>query len=97
MTLRRESDQCHPENHVGVTFIMVDDAGTNRVICRVTYKALCDRAAKDGNGTDWMRAWDNHMLAIERLAGANYAAGKPLVGGKLLVDTHELTPQAAVA
>ena len=35
------------------------------------------------------------MLAIEALASANYDAGKPLVHGKLLVDTLELTPQAS--
>lgn len=92
MPLRRESDLCHPENHVGVTFVMVDDASSNRVICRVTFEALCDRAAKDGHGTDWIKAWDDHMLAIESLASANFDAGKPLAGGKLLVDTRELTP-----
>ena len=93
MPLRRESDFCHPEDQVGVTFIMIDDAGTNRVICGVTYEALCDRAAQDGDGKNWNKAWDNHMLAIEALASANYDAGKPLVHGKLLVDTQELTPQ----
>ena len=94
MPLRRESDLCHPEDHVGVTFVMVDDASSNRVICRVTYEALCDRAAKDGHGANWVKAWDDHMLAIEALASANFAAGKAMVGGKLLVDTRELTPLA---
>jgi hypothetical protein len=93
MPLRRESDFCHPEDQVGVTFIMIDDAGTNRVICRVTYEALCDRAAQDGDGKNWNKAWDYHMLAIEALASAIYDACKPLVHGKLLVDTQELTPQ----
>jgi hypothetical protein len=69
---------------------MVDDAGANRVICCVTFQALCDRAARDGS--TWEQAWNNHMLAIESLASANYDAGKPLVHGKLLVDTTELTP-----
>ena len=91
MSLRRESDVCEPHDHAGVTFVMVDDAGTNRVVCRVTYEALCDRAAADGKGGDWLGAWNDHMLAIEALANANYKAGKPLVGGKLLVDTLELT------
>ena len=97
MPLRRESDFCHPEDQVGITFTMIDDAGTNRVICRVTYEALCDRAAQDGDrggdGKNWTRAWDNHVLAIEALASANYDAGKPLMHGKLLVETQELTPQ----
>jgi len=35
------------------------------------------------------------MLAIESLASANFDAGKALVGGKLLVDTRELTPLMA--
>ncbi len=94
MPLRRESKYFHPEDQVGVTFTMVDDAGTNRVICRVTFEALCDRAGQDGNGKNWNKTWDNHVLAIEALASANYDAGKPLVHGKLLVDTLELTPQA---
>ena len=93
MPLRRESEVCHAEDQVGVTFTMVDDAGTNRVICLVTFQALCDRAAGDGNGSNWKQAWDNHMLTIEALASANYDAGKPLVHGKLLVDTNELTSQ----
>jgi len=93
MPLRRESEFCHAEDGVGVTFTMVDDAGTNRVICCVTFQALCDRAAQDRNGSNWEQAWTNHMLAIEALARANYEAGKPLVHGKLLVDTNELTPQ----
>ena len=93
MPLRRESDVCDPENHVGVTFVMVDDADAHRVICRVTHEALCDRAAADGKGNDWLAAWNDHMLAIEKLAGAHYAVGKPLVGGRLLVESHELTPE----
>ena len=96
MPLRRESELCHPENLVGVTFIMVDDAGSNRVICRVTFEALCDRAAMDGDGKNWIRTWENHMVAIESLASANYDAGKALVDGRLLVDTLELTPLAAI-
>jgi hypothetical protein len=93
MPLRRESEYCHAEDQVGVTFIMIDDAGTNRVICRATFQALCDRAAQDGDRGNWKQAWNNHVLAIESLASANYDAGKPLVHGQLLVDTPELTPQ----
>src|SRR4051794_9070684 len=94
MPLRRESDFCHTEDLVGVTFTMVDEAGANRVICGVTYQALCDRAARDGHGRNWKQAWNDHVLAIESQASANYDAGKPFVHGKLLVDTIELTPQA---
>ena len=93
MKLRRESDFCDREHHVGVTFVMVDDADAHRIICRVTYEALCERAAADGKGNDWRAAWNDHMLAIEALANANYAAGKPLVSGKLLVESRELTPE----
>jgi hypothetical protein len=78
---------------VTAALLMIDDAGTNRVICRVTFEAQRDRASQDGDGTNWNKAWDNHMLAIEAMASANYDAGKPLVHGKLLVDTLELTPQ----
>jgi hypothetical protein len=92
MPLRRESEMCDPENLVGVTFAMVDEALGKRVICRVTYQALCDRAAMDGDGHHWLRAWENHLGTIETLASANYDAGKALVNGVLLVDTLELTP-----
>lgn len=95
MPLHRESDFCHPENNIGVTFVMVDPANTNRVVCRVTFEALLNRAEKDGHGQNWLQAWDDHMIAIEALASANYDAGKAPVGGKLLVDTLELTPLAA--
>ena len=47
----------------------------------------------DGDGKNWIRAWENHMVAIESLASANYHAGKALVDGKVLVDTLELTPR----
>ncbi len=92
MPLRRESELCDPKNLVGVTFAMVDDALGKQVTCRVTYEALCDRASKDGEGHNWLRAWKNHMGTIEALASANYDAGKVLINGQLLVDTLELTP-----
>ncbi len=92
MPLRRESEACDPEHMVGVTFVMVDDNLSKRVICRVTYEALCDRASMDGDDQNWIRAWQNHMGTIETLASANYDAGKPLVNDRLLIDTLELTP-----
>src|SRR5262249_31059090 len=71
MPLRRESEMADLENLVGVTFVMVDDQQKDdqnrpeRVVCRVTYEALCDRASADGNNNDWMRAWQEHATAIE--------------------------------
>jgi hypothetical protein len=92
MPLRRESQLADPEKFVGVTFAMLDDKNIKRVICRATYEALCDRAAKDVNGDDWLRAWHTHERNIEIIASANYDAGKLLVDGKVVVDAHELTP-----
>ena len=96
MPLRRESQLADPEKFVGVTFAMLDDKNIKRVICRATYEALCDRAAKDVNGDDWLRAWHTHERNIEIIASANYDAGKLLIDGKVVVDTHELTPLSHV-
>jgi hypothetical protein len=93
MPLRRAPQRrAELENFVGVTFAMLDAANGTRVPCRVTYAALCDRAKMDGNGDDWRGAWRAHERAIETLASENYDAGKPLVNGRVVVDTLELTP-----
>lgn len=92
MPLSRLSELCDPENMIGVAFDMVDEALGKRVVCRVTFEALYDRASMDGDGQHWLRAWENHMGTIETLASANYDAGKAPVNGVLLVDTEELTP-----
>jgi Protein of unknown function (DUF1488) len=65
------SDDCEPENLVGVRFPIVSDR-TKRVICLVTYAALHYRATFGGNGDDWMRAWLEHREAIEALASYYY-------------------------
>jgi Protein of unknown function (DUF1488) len=76
MPLMRASDDCYPENLVGVRFPMLDDSDrTKRVICLVTYSALHDRATFDGNGDDWMRAWLEHRGAIEALARGREIGG----------------------
>lgn len=92
MPLRREDDLCDPQNLVGVTFAMIDEATGKRQVCHVTYEALCDRASADRDGHTWLGAWERHKSTIAKLASANYDDGKPLAGGTLLVDTDELTP-----
>jgi Protein of unknown function (DUF1488) len=93
MPLVRASEDCDPENLVGVRFPMVDDTDrTKRVICLVTYAALRDRATFDGNGDDWMRAWLEHRGVIEAIASLNYDNGKFNEAGEILVETEELTP-----
>jgi hypothetical protein len=73
MPLERESDICDPENLVGVRFVMCDASDKKkRVICLVTYAALKDRAAADGNGDDWLRAWHEHRHDMDVLASAKY-------------------------
>jgi len=77
MPLIRASEDCDPENLVGVRFPMLDDSDrTKRVICLVTYAALHDRATLDGNSDDWMRAWLEHRGVIEAIASVHYDDGK---------------------
>jgi hypothetical protein len=95
MPLVRKTELCEPENFVGVTFHMVDEALGKQVVCRVTFDALCDRASMDNDGHHWLLAWERHMPNIEKLASANYDRRKPLVNGVMMVDTDELTPQPA--
>jgi hypothetical protein len=82
------------DNLVGVVFPMYDRKRDSRMICFVTYAALCDRAAFDDNGDDWTRAWTEHRSTIELLASAAYDAGKIGQDGRVVVDTQDLTPLA---
>jgi Protein of unknown function (DUF1488) len=93
MPLIRASEDCDPENLVGVRFPMVDASDrTKRVICLVTYAALHDRATFDGNGDDWMRAWLEHRGAIEALASYNYDHAMNTESGEVVIETEDLTP-----
>jgi hypothetical protein len=93
MPLMHASEDCDPENLVGVRFPMLDDSDrTKRVICLVTYAALQDRATLDGNGEDWIRAWLEHRSEIEALASVNYDDGKFNENGEVVIETEDLTP-----
>jgi hypothetical protein len=93
LPLIRASEDCDPENLVGVRFPMVDASDrTKRVICLVTYAALHDRATFDGNGDDWMRAWLEHRGAIETLASYNYDHAMNTESGEVVIETEDLTP-----
>ena len=92
MPLEHDGDVCDPENLVGVRFAMLDRRRGERVQCLVTYEALKDRAAFDGNGTDWLRAWSEHRGTIETLASAHYENGNEGTDGRIVVKTQDLTP-----
>jgi hypothetical protein len=93
MPLVQYSEVHEVERLVGVRFIMRDASDmTKRVTCLVTYAALRDRAAFDGHGEHWMRAWHEHQSTIEALASDNYDQGKLNAHGEVVVDTDELTP-----
>ena len=92
MPLERDGEACDPENLVGVRFAMRDQDKNQRVICLVTFEALQDRAAFDGNGTDWLRAWREHRATIEQLASAHYDNGTVREDGWVVVNTADLTP-----
>jgi len=93
MPLKRLNEFAEIDNLIGVDFVMVDEAQGTQWKCRATYETLCDRAAFDGEGRNWVRAWENHMGTIEALASTKYdAVGMPKDGSPLLIETLELTP-----
>jgi hypothetical protein len=93
MPLVRDSNVSDLEKSIGARFIMVDvEDRAKKVICRVTYEALQDRATLDGYVDDWMRAWREHRKTIERIASLNYDRGQFNANGEVVVDTGQLTP-----
>jgi hypothetical protein len=90
MPLRRNDDICDLQNLVGVTIAMIDAKTQRRVLCRVTFEALCDRAQIDNRGNDWMWAWQTYMRAIENIASRNFDAGRMPVDGRIIVNTLDL-------
>ncbi len=93
MPLICESTVTEPEKFVGVTFAMIDEKTKERIICRVTYEALTDRAQADGlTDAEWLKAWEQHQKSIAVLASTNYDNGKPRIDDQVIVDTDELTP-----
>jgi hypothetical protein len=64
----RASDDCDPENLVGVRFPMLDDSDrTKRVICLVTYAALQDRATFDAIQREWRSVRRDRRLDANRM------------------------------
>ena len=75
------------DQHSGILFAMFD--GPKRVICRVDWDALIDRAAVDGADEMDIRAtFHRHREAIQAIASQNYDAGQ----ASLIVTTYQLTP-----
>jgi len=73
--------------HSGILFAMFD--GPKRVICRVDWDALIDRAAVDGADEMDIRAtFHRHREAIQAIASQNYDAGQ----ASPIVTTYQLTP-----
>ncbi|MET4296770.1 hypothetical protein ABIB06_003710 [Bradyrhizobium sp. LB8.2] len=54
-------------------------AGDDRIICRVEWAALRDRAAADGiNPNDIVGIFKKHRATIEQIASDQYDAGKQM-------------------
>lgn len=71
----------------GISFAMFD--GPKRVICKVDWDALVDRATVDGvDETDISATYDRHREAIQAIASRNYDAGQ----ASPIVTTYQLTP-----
>ena len=91
MPLQRADDAYSPERFSGVQFPMTD--GKNRIVFRVSYEALQDRASADGNGeTDFVDTFLKHRSQIEQIASEKYDAGDT----ERLVTTADLTPLTKV-
>ena len=72
----------------GVLFPMTD--GKSRIVYRVTYEALQDRASADGGGAafDAVETFLKHRSRIEQIASEKYDAGV----AERVVTTADLTP-----
>ncbi|MBH5372027.1 DUF1488 family protein [Bradyrhizobium glycinis] len=71
----------------GILFAVFD--GLKRVICKVDWDALVDRATVDEIDETNIRAtFDRHCAAIPAIASRNYDAGQ----GSLVMTTSQLTP-----
>jgi hypothetical protein len=88
MPLLRADDSYEPQGFGGILFPMAD--GTARIIYRVSYEALRDRATADGLGErfDAEETFHKHRPRIEQIASEKYDAGAT----ERVVTTQELTP-----
>ncbi|MGP0085782.1 MAG: DUF1488 family protein [Steroidobacteraceae bacterium] len=87
--MKRADDSYDPSDRFsGVDFPMAD--GKSRIIYRVSYEALQDRASADGTGAafDAVETFLKHRGRIEQIASDKYDAGNP----ERVVTTAELTP-----
>jgi len=89
MLLMRLHEHYQFERFDGAYFYMTD-GGTN-ILCKVSYEALRDRSARDGDAASLPDTFVRHRLRIETIAGEKYArAHRP--NDLILVLSAELTP-----
>jgi hypothetical protein len=94
MPLQRADDSYDASDRFsGVLFPMTD--GKIRVVYRVSYEALQDRASADGSGAtfDAVETFLKHRPRIEQIASEKYDAGV----AERVVTTAELTPLPAIS
>jgi hypothetical protein len=88
--LQRADDDAYdlPDKFSGVLFPMTD--GKSRIVYKVTYAALQDRASADGSGAtfDPVETFLKYRRSIEQIASEKYDAGVT----DRVVTTAELTP-----
>ena len=90
MPLQRADDAYDSSDRfLGILFPMTD--GKSRIIYRVSYEALQDRASADGSGatSDAVETFLKHRSRIEQIASEKYDARI----AERVVTTAELTPQ----
>ena len=77
MPLQRADDAFDSSDRLsGILFPMTD--GKSRIVYRVTYAALQDRASADHNSTfDAVEIFQRHRRKIEQIASEKYDAGLP--------------------
>ena len=93
LTRHREAYSANRLN--AVVFWMQDETDTERtVLCKVSYEALRDRAAADGDGLSASETFERHRDRIEKIASdrydvANLDAGDR-DGAEIIVRSQEL-------
>jgi Protein of unknown function (DUF1488) len=89
MPLVRDREQFEFTRLEGVYFSMRD--GVNHVLCKVSYEALRDRSARDGENTGLSDTFVRHRQRIEIIAGEKYDEGHR-ANDLVLVLSKDLTP-----
>ena len=92
MPLLRDREDFEFEQSTGVYFWMRD--GAQPVLCKVSYEALRDRSACDGDNASLADTFVRHRDRIEKIADEKYPQRRR-INELIFVLTRDLTPAPA--